>query len=261
MINYKKGKKKYKIDKLGSLYIKEKGDIDIPTIYIGDQIEHRSHVLEQTGLSFDEGHNLFVGSWSYNYPVIGKNKSLYNAENFSQSLIALIKEAGIKRANFITEGFGGIIGAYASKSELVEKVVAIHPPILGTPLASKELIKCKNLLTEKQKRIALLLSILVNNAYGFQQDNSQLIDLRKVDLNKFLVVGNTLDRKLDNSVLKDTYDIILNLNGYESDGVVPYDIVSFEHFGIQYLTEEKKQNHIEARSKENIEEAYRLTLK
>lgn len=261
MYNYRKGKTRYKIDKLGSLYIQGKWSSDIPTIYIGGQMEHRCHVLEQTGFTADPGHNMFDGSWFYDYPTTDKNKDKYNAENFAKNLLALLKEAEIKKVNLITNSFGGTIAAYASKDEVVNKVVAIHPPILGTPLASEHLLEMNHLLTERQQFIARVIQIIVNHAYGFQQDNAQLIDLRKVDLNKLLVVGSTLDLEKEGSVLKETYDIILKLNRAPSDGVVPFEPQAFNHYGINYLIEEKKQNHLEAGSKENIEEAYRLTLK
>lgn len=67
MINYRKGKERFKPNDLGSLYLKEGYDKENHNIYIGGQ-------LEQTGFTCDAGHNMFNGSWFYDYPYNEKLK-------------------------------------------------------------------------------------------------------------------------------------------------------------------------------------------
>ena len=55
MVNYKNGKTKYNYDYLGSLYFdwQNYSSINRPVIYIGGQMEHRFHIVEKLGLTFD----------------------------------------------------------------------------------------------------------------------------------------------------------------------------------------------------------------
>lgn len=255
MIDYRKGRTRYKINNLGSLYIEENKKKDIPTIFVGGQMEHRRHILEQTGFSPEVGYAMY----DYDYPITTKDKSIYNAINFSNNLLELLQEAGIKKVNLITESYGSTIGAYASKSERINKVVAVHPPILGTPLAWENLMELN--LTKRQKIFAYLANVLVNSEYGFQKDNAKQTDLRRVDLNKLIVVGSNLFRETEKSILKETYDIIFTISGMENDGVVIYNEEKFNKLGINYIREEKPTNHEDASHKEAIEKAYKLTLK
>lgn len=261
MVNFTKGRKKYKLDKLGSLYINEKFKSDIPTIFIGGQMEHRRHILEQTtGLSPEPGYAMFDGCWFYNYPITDKDKSKFNATNFSDSLLFLLSHAGIKKVNLMTESYGGTIGAYASRSDIINKVVAVHPPILGSPLAWDNLLKLD--LTSRQKLFAILTNIVVDSRYGFQKDNAKPTDLRNVDLNKLIVVGSNLIRETEkNIVLRETYDVIMAASGMESDGVVIYNEDEFNRLGINYIREQIPTNHEDASHKEAIDRAYKLTLK
>ena len=55
----------------------------------GYRIALRKKGIEQTGFTSDEGHNLFDGSWFYDYPYHA-NKSELNAQNFSNNLISFV---------------------------------------------------------------------------------------------------------------------------------------------------------------------------
>lgn len=265
MINYRKGKIKYKPNNLGSLYVDESklNKDEQPVIYIGGQLEHRCHIAEQTGFTFDPGHNMFTGSWFYDYPLFSSNKSSFNVENFTSNLLEGLKESGLKDVVLITESFGGMIAASATKSDLVSKAIAIHPPILGTPLANPKYVECyKNLLTKYQKLLLNALKILINPDYGFEQDNAKGIYLKNVDLNKLVVVGNYLNMDTEqNALLKETYEIIRIITSYRSDGVVIFEPSEFERLGINYLQESKNNNHFAAGTEENIRETYKKILK
>lgn len=265
MINYRKGKTRYKPNELGSLYVDEwsLNKNEQPIIYIGGQMGHHGHILEQTGLTFDKGHNMFNGSWFFDYPVTGYKKETYNARNFTANLTEALKEANLHDVILITESFGGIMGAYATKSDLVSKVIAIHSPIIGTPLANPEYIeRYKSLLNNYEKTLLLALKAIVNTQYGFQKDNYRGVDPRNIDLNKLLVVGSYLDMDTEtNPLLKTTHEIIRKLTGFRSDGVVIFEPKQLENLGFNYIEEDENTNHFKANTEEHIEYVYKKTIK
>ena len=265
MINYRQGKKRYKPNKLGSLYVDETklNPNEQPVIYIGGQMEHRCHVAEQTGFTADPGHNMFTGSWFYDYPLLSKDKSAYNTQNFTSNLIASLKEADLHDVILITESYGGLIAAQATKSELVSKSIAIHPPIIGTPLANPKYVEnYKKMLTKYQRFLLLALKLLINPKYGFEQDNFKGINLKEVDLNKLLVVGSYLNIPQEqNALLKETYEMIKIITGFRSDGVVVFEPIELQRLGINYLEEEGNLNHFDAGTKEHISKIYNRIIK
>lgn len=254
MINYRAGKIRYKINDLGSLYVDHSkiSENEQPIIYIGGQMEHRCHLLEKSGYTSDINHNLYTGSWMYEYPVLSCDKSLITAKNFSENLLATLKEAKLSEVILLTHSHGGLIGAYASKSDLIKKVISVHPPILGTPLADPEYLeKYRYLLTKTQKLILSLLKLIVDSAYGFEQDNYNGIDLSQVDLNKLLVVGNSLDVNSDrNKIMLETYRIIEKVSSLRSDGVVIFEPKEFEKKGINYYQTLENKNHFDSANPE-----------
>lgn len=72
MIDYRAGKEKYKPNVLGSLYVDSEKvkNGDRPIIYIGGQMEHRCHVLEQTGKTADVGHKRTRASIEYTPSIL-----------------------------------------------------------------------------------------------------------------------------------------------------------------------------------------------
>ncbi len=262
MINYRSGKTKYQPNSLGSLYVDESSlSSSSPVIYIGGQMEHRNHVLEKTGFTFDKAHNMFNGSWFYDYKIAGIDKSTCNAINFCDNLITSLKEAKLENVTLITESFGGMIAAYATKSNLVSKAITIHSPLLGTPLANPSIFDNKE-LSYYQRLLVQALKFLVDERYGFQTDNSKGLDLSRVDLNKLLVVGSSLDlSKEKNPLLKETYRLIEMATGFQSDGVVIFEPGIFEYYGINYYQEEDNVNHFVANSAPHIEKISKKLLK
>ncbi len=268
MFNYRKGKQRYKVDEYGSLYIdhsKINGN-ERPIIYIGGQMEHRCHVLEQSGFTADPGHNMFTGSWFYDYPVFKNNKKEINFRNFGENLLKALKVSGLDDVDLITESYGGLIGAYATQSSSIHQVVSIHPPILGTPLADKTLLKSqlKN-LDYKQKIVATIVKTILNDNYGFEQENKMGINNPELqytaDLTKLLVVGSNIDPKTEkNKVIKILYSIIYAISKEKSDGVVLFNPETFNKFGIKYLEEKENLSHFDAGSKEHIDAVYKKTL-
>ncbi len=256
MINYRKGKERFKPNELGSLYVEKdtlKGN-ERPVIYVGRQMEHRCHVLEQTGLTGDPGHNLFNGSWFYDYPVFKGNKNEINAQNMTANLLKALELANLGEVDLVTESFGGLIAAYASLSDRIHKIYAVHPPITGTPLANPEMLKkYEELFSKQEKLIRLILGKLINTDYGFERDNFNGADLGKVDLNKLLVIGSSLDLKNEkNALAVKLYEMIMKVTGYKSDGVVVFDKDLFAKKGINYLEEAHGLNHFDAGSESHL---------
>jgi len=248
LINYRIGKKRYKINELGSLYINTSkvSNNEQPIIYVGGQMDHRGHVLEKSSYTNDIKHNLYTGSWMYEYPVFSNSKDQINAKNFSENLIASLREAKLSKVILLTHSHGGIVGSYASKSDLVEKVICVHSPLLGTPLANPNYFNSyKELLTKSQQLILKLMKVIVNSKYGFQQDNFYGLDLNQVDLNKIIAVGNYLDLDSEqNKVMLETFELIRKVTGYRSDGVVIFEPSEFEIQGINYIQTPEAKNHI-----------------
>ena len=265
MINYRQGKTRYIPNELGSLYIDETklSPNEQPVIYIGGQMEHRFHMIEQTGLTGDPGHNMFTGSWFYDYPVFSQNKQEFNAENFANNLLTALEYANLHDIILITESFGGTIASLATKSDRVDKVIAIHPSIIGTPLANpKYLSLFANGFNAKQKALLSLLQVIVNPNYGFEQDNFKGLDLTKVDFNKLLVVGSYIDRQKENNpVVLELDDIIQKITSNRSDGIVVFEPKLFEQLGIPYMLEDENVNHFQAGSKDHIAKVYQKVMK
>ena len=259
MISYRAGKDKINVDELGSLYIDKNMQKNYrPLIYIPDQLESVSQVFRNiTGKTFDPGHALFDGSFMYEYST-RETKSDKNAINFADTLIKCLEAAGLNKVDIITKGYGGLVAACASKSDLIGDIVTIHPSILGTPLASYDIIKDNiNELKKRQKWLARLITIVVNNYYGFQKDNSLGINnpdiLRNIDLSKLLVVGSSIDRENEKSKLaRDLYDIIYAITGEQSDGVVIYNEETLRKYRIRYFTEIVPKSHFTAGREPNL---------
>lgn len=224
MINYRRNKVCYSPNALGSLYIdQEKVNADCqPIIYIGGQMEHRMHMTELNGYTSDSNHNAYSGSWMYEYSIFSKDKNDINARAFSDNLIAALEEAKLRDVILVGFSHGGLIASYASKSDIVDKVICMHAPVLGTPLANpNELEKYATLLTKKQRLLLKALKLMVDYDYGFQKDNFKGLNLGEVDLHKLLVVGSCLDKEREDfKLVVETYDLIYRVCGCQSDGVI-----------------------------------------
>jgi len=221
-------------------------------------MEHRCHVLEQSGYTADLGHNLFTGSWFYDYPICSSDKNQYNTRNFAENLLAALEKAHIGEVDLITDSYGGLIGTYATKSPLIHEVVAIHPPVFGSPLADKSLMEYAiKYLEFEQKLIAKIVNSIINYSYGFEIENSQgLLNpvLQEVaDLRKLIVVGSSINYETEKNILiKKLYKLIEMLTSKENDAIVLFERQDLIHFGIPFYEEDDHLSHFAAGSKENI---------
>ena len=265
MYNYKKNRKRYQSDDLGSLYIDESklNNQEQPIIYIGGQMEHRLHVLEQSGYTLDAGTTMFTGTWAYEYPITTTYKSEYNGRNFARSLISSIEEANLEDVILLTESYGGTIASYATKSDRIHSVIAIHPAITGTPLASPSYMqRFKPIFTKKQNDLLEVASYIVDEDFGFQKENHNGILFHLVDLNKLLVVGSSINQQTEqNPLMKETADMIEKITGTQSDGITRFNTDELDRLGINYLVEDENVNHLQAATKEHIAKVYQKTIR
>lgn len=263
MINYRKGKERYIVNDLGSLYIdRDSIKDDKIIIYIGGQMEHRFHVFEQSGYTFDLLHNRYNGSWFYDYSNSRKDKYNIDALAFADNLVKSLEIANIDNVDIIADSHGGLVGAYATKSERINKVFAIHSPIYGSPLANPSSLKFYDLgYTKAEKMIEYLLRVIVNEDFGFQSDNQYGLNLDKVDLDKFVLVGSSIDKEKEKNKLALTlYDMILKSTDLENDGVVIFNEERMKHDGVKYIKELVAVNHFDAGIISNIERIEPLIL-
>ncbi len=263
MVDYKSGKTRYTPDNLGSLYLDESklSDNERPVIYIGGQMEHRIHRLENiTSKCSDPNHNSFTGSWVFEYPLNSKNNKSINGIAFSRNFLKTLEMAKLGEVDIVTQSYGGTIGALASKSPLIHKVYAVHPPILGTPLAYPQELNhyLKGVFTPSEKAIIKIMCLMVDPSYGFQTDNYYGLDIHDIDLNKLLVIGSSINPDNEGFIVRNLYSIIKKVTGLNNDGVVTYDVDTFNRLGINYMTEEEPINHYQSRTKEHIEKVYSL---
>lgn len=265
MVNYKNGRMRYKNDCLGSLYFdwKHYSSINRPVIYIGGQMEHRLHLLEKTGFTFDASRAFFDGNWSYEYPTSNYIKSSINSINFAASLSGCIEKAGLTDVDIVTYSYGGLIGLSLTNYPFVHKVIAVHPPILGSPLVDLKYDMHK--FGFDQKIIATLISNIVNKEYGFQLENKDGIynnNFSNVNLSKYYVVGSGINYAEETNVLiRKTYEIIYFLTQKENDGIVLFSSNELKKLGIQCLVEDEWHNHFNGSKLENVGNAYVLSLK
>ena len=277
MYFYKQSRDHFKPDDLGSLYYsptgnfyaiedwvlnKELGKPIRPIIYIGGQMEHRWHIFEQTGITFDPGHSLFNGSWMYDYSIFTNDKDRINAKSFTENFIKSLEMADLEDVDIITHSFGGIIGALATNNERIHKVYAVHPPATGTPLANPKYIdNYKHLLNKEELLLLKLIKLVINPNYGFEKDNFNGLDLRNVNLNKLVVIGSSLNPEVETGLNLNLYNMVKKVTGYENDGVVIFDEALFNRLGINYVKENSHNNHFASGTKEAFDFARELSKK
>ena len=262
MFDYRKGKERYIPNELGSLYIDKSklSDNERPVIYIGGQMEHRWHILEQTGKTADPGHNMFTGNWFYDYPILFRDKSIINGYNFAKNLEEALKMAELSDVDLITHSFGGIIAALISNNERIHKIYAVHPPITGTPLANPYYIEIfKQYFNKREKLLLKALKLFINTNYGFEQDSFNGVDLKRVNLDKLVVIGSSINPSAEKGIILDLYQMIKKVNYLENDGVVIFDEELFNKLGINYLREDGDYNHFNSCTEKAFDKAYQIS--
>ena len=101
---------------------------------------------------------------------------------------------------------------------------------------------------------------LLSWCLGFEDDSYFGVDLRQIDLDKFVLFGNSLDPNNEKGIVLELYKIIKEFSGYENDGVVVFDKEHFDRRGINYVLDEHT-NHFNSLNPEKLERVYQLSKK
>lgn len=229
-----------------------------PIVFINGQLDHRLQAMETATNATkkscfqyswyyeydDQVHTPYI--WVYDYPIYKGHKNIYSTDLFTISLYEALKQNKLSDVDIMGQSVGGIIGMKASRSELVDKVVAIHPPIQSSPLANKALIRSKY-LTWKQKMIAIGLNIIVDDQFAFQQENATGYPKleHEINLDKIKVTGSSIYGLSHLSgIEKEFSDFVYYLSGMPNDGVVCFDSEILRSRGFDVIVDEKPVSHL-----------------
>lgn len=257
-----KNMKLVRSDNIGRFYCVAPKDIEgkKPIVFINGQMEHHLQAMETfTGATknscyqyswyymYDPDiHVPYI--WVYDYPIYQGDKKLYDTSLFAKSLMEGLKEANLEDVDIMGQSVGGVIGMRAAISPRVEKTVAIHPPILSSPLANLELLReKKKYYTLKQKMILKFLGMIVDPAFGFQQENIkgyQDLDAKEIH-EKSTIVGSSITGLEKKDLAQILSDMIMKATGKESDGVVLWCKEQLQKMGFQVLEDPVPTSHFE----------------
>lgn len=230
-----------------------------PIIFIRDQITNRFHPagfpygLNFKLLSNDVSNNYYDECsqkpyvWVYKYLNKLSDREAHNVCNNSRSLMIALEESKIKDADIVGEGLGGVIGILSSYSSRVDRIVALHPPILSSPLGNIDLLKRKA-NTYQRKLVLMALKRIIDDTYGYSYDSlkgfrdlSSKGHLKKVKVVGSSIVGNPSISNLD----KILSDYIYDCTGVGNDGVVLWDANRLSEMGFLVQEDEEPISHIE----------------
>lgn len=184
----------------------------------------------------------------YDYPIDSNNKGFITNDLFAKALIVALKILNLENVTIMGISNGGMIGALASNSDRVSKVIALHAPIFGVPLLQRDkldLIKKEMYLPERF--IYDLSKLYINNKFGFMQENEKgfsnlqdICDLDKITFTNSDIVDELSKNKLANYLAYMNYLLL----GLRSDGIVTFDKERAQKEGINFI-EEKGISHFE----------------
>lgn len=229
-----------------------------PIIFINDQLEHRLQAFETaTNITKnscfryrgtyeydDKVHTPYI--WVYDYPIHDGHKGIYSTELFTTSLCEAIKNSQLDNVDIMGIGVGGIIGIQASSSTLVDRVVAIHPPILSSPLANNELFIWKY-LNWKHRMTAVALNLIIDSEFAFQLENGTGFKSleHEADLDKVKVVGSSIYglSKLS-GIEKELSELVYLFSGLPNDGIVCFEPERLMRRGFDVIVDKEPVSHL-----------------
>ncbi len=254
-------------DGIGRLYsVCEKGEeFKKPIVFINGQMEHRLQAIE-TATNITKSscyqyswyyeyeksiHTPYI--WVYDYPISKVDKGIYNTRTFAESLLLSLGSIDLYDVDIMGESVGGILGMRASLSDRVDRVLAIHPPILSSPFSDIKLLE--NLLKNKastinrrQQLFLRFLKLIVDSDFGFQVENASGYKglERNCALNKILIVGSSI-YKVEGvkGLAKDLSELIYFLNQMPNDGIVCFDKDAICNRGFQVMEDEVPTCHLD----------------
>ena len=203
--------------------------------------------------------------WVYNYAKSYSSKDYHKASNFAKSLLVSLELNKIGNVDILGEGLGGIVAMYASLSSKVDKVLAIHPPILGAPIADIDLLREKA-KTFRQRLILMALNQIIDSCYGYNIENMNgYSDINKrCRLEKIKVVGSSIVGYEKNNNLEQLLsELIYDCTGIGNDGVSLWDQEMLTRMGFDVVNDDVPVSHFKMLKNSDYEkEQYkRLILK
>ena len=224
-----------------------------PLVLINGQMDHRLQAIETfTNITKpwcyqysgyyqydDEIHTPYI--FLYDYPIHRVDRSKIDLSTFASGLIKSFEELNLSDIDIMGQSCGGMIATLTSKNERVDKVVAMHSPIYGSPLIqSEEYKKYLKYMATHERMIFDLIGIMVDERFGFMQDNSH--GFRNIeeagDLSKIIfTTSNISDGSSKNMLGNFIAETIYKYLGVYSDGVVTYDKERMDKDGINYIDE------------------------
>lgn len=224
-----------------------------PLVFINGQMDHRIQAVETfTNITkpwcyqysgyyqYDDNlHTPYI--FLYDYPIHGIDRSKIDLNAFASGLIKSFEELKLSDIDIMSQSCGGMIATLASKNERVDRVVAMHSPIYGSPLLQSEKYKkyLKN-MTLAEKTLFALIGILVDENFGFMQNNKYgFSNIEQVgDLSKIIFTTSNISNKSSKNMLGNFIaEIIYKYLGVHSDGVVTYDKERMDSDGLTYVDE------------------------
>lgn len=246
-----------------------------PLIFINGQMDHHLQAIETaTNITkpccyqysgyyqYDDSiHTPYI--FLYDYPIYEIDKSKIDLNAFSSKLIKIFEELNLSDIDLMGQSCGGMIATLASKSDRVDKVIAMHAPIYGSPLINKEqynsLLKYMNL---REKTLFRLISLIVDESFGFMQDNSKgFRNIEEIsDLSKIIFTTSDISNGDSKNILANFIaQTIYKYFGLKNDGVITYDKEKMESDGIKYV-EEEAISHFEMANKDYNNQYYKKYL-
>jgi len=251
-------------DDLISLYCVSVDTTKRPLFHMNGQMEHHIQAIETATKATEGSCYQYSMYWNmypeftqyiavFDYKIFRNDKQNINTTNFSLSVMRAIEELALEDVVFTGQSVGAMVGMRSAISDRVSQVIAIHPPILSSPLVNAELLKeKKDLLSKKQNLIRLFLAnkFFFNPAFGFQQENKNGyvgLDDNKIH-DKSLIVGSAIDQTHKDKFAAGLSALIYNTTGLQSDGVVVWEPKKLIENGFSIAEDESPMSHFQMAS-------------
>ena len=246
-------------DKNGLLYDVNNGEYfskqDPIIVYInGSQLDHYKKNGNGKGL-FMPGQK----SWGHNYdwytnnlkPYIFKyrvNNSKDNSHNFSKSLYKALKTLETDKIILIGKSYGGIIASRLDSKDIIKKIIAVNPDLLGSPLADYNLfLKYYDYSTNLLKRLVWVSQILTfnkelkkDNQIEFTLEKSKGLFIEELkSLKKTIVFGGSVNhlnpKNIMEGLLQISAKVIFDMVGKNNNGTVIFEKNTYNDLNLEVI--------------------------
>ncbi|MEG1008397.1 MAG: hypothetical protein RSF67_00995 [Clostridia bacterium] len=234
---------------------------------MGSQLDHYDSTgtlkVSPVGKNYTYGHDCDWYSET-NRPYIFKyivDKKTDNSNNFSNSLIELMKLLDTNNNIVIGKSYGGIIAMVSSESDVIRSAVLINPSIQGTPLSDEGVLKNYKNGCITDVVIKFCCNFILEKNRGFTRENGKGIEI--VENKKLIVFGGTINELVAENAtekfMKMGASVIKRMSGHQSDGVAHFDEEEYLSHGIPVINMAKPY-HIYTQNKNYMSEIYDILL-